>query len=40
MRQELSKAALPDGSWKNPAAEMRENDPIVATALAIEANLG
>ena len=40
MRQELSKAALPDGSWKNPAAEMRENDPIVATALAIEASLG
>jgi hypothetical protein len=40
MCQALYKAALPDGSWKNPAAEMRENDPIVATALALEASLG
>lgn len=40
MRQYLHKAALPDGSWKNSAAEMRENDPIVATALALEASLG
>jgi len=40
MRAGLEKAALPDGSWKNPAAEMRENDPIVATALALEASLG
>jgi hypothetical protein len=40
MRQSLYQAALPDGSWKSPAAEMRENDPIVATALALEANLG
>jgi hypothetical protein len=40
LRQELYKAALPDGSWNNPAAEMRENDPIVATALALEASLG
>lgn len=39
IRQELGKAALPGGSWKNPAAEMRENDPIVATALALEASL-
>ena len=38
IRQNLYKAALPDGSWKNPASEMRENDPIVATALALEAS--
>jgi hypothetical protein len=40
LRQELYKAALPDHSWKNPAGEMRENDPIVATALALEASIG
>lgn len=40
IRPELTKAVLPGGSWKNPAAEMRENDPIVATALALEASLG
>jgi hypothetical protein len=27
----------PDGSWQNPAGEMREDCPIVATALALEA---
>lgn len=24
-----------DGSWRNPAGEMRENDPLVATSLAV-----
>ncbi|MFM2198425.1 MAG: hypothetical protein RLZZ505_1857 [Verrucomicrobiota bacterium] len=27
----------PDGSWRNPAGEMREDCPVVATALALEA---
>lgn len=40
LRQALRNAALPGGSWENPAAEMRENDPLVATALALEAGLG
>ncbi|MGJ8643250.1 MAG: hypothetical protein ACSHX9_07570 [Luteolibacter sp.] len=39
VRQELHKAALLDGTWKNPSAEMRENDAIVATALALEASI-
>lgn len=26
-----------DGSWMNPAGEMREDCPVVATALALEA---
>lgn len=33
---DLYKAARADGSWKNPAPEMRENDPVVATAFALE----
>lgn len=37
----LSKALLdrqrPDGSWKNDATEMREDDPVVATAFAMAA---
>ena len=40
IRREVQKAVLPGGSWKNPATEMRENDPIVATSLALEASLG
>ena len=27
----------PDGSWRNPAGEMREDCPVVATSLALEA---
>jgi hypothetical protein len=27
----------PDGSWSNPATEMREDDPVVATAFATAA---
>ena len=26
-----------DGSWSNPASEMREDDPVVATAFATAA---
>jgi hypothetical protein len=26
-----------DGSWRNPAVEVREDDPLVATPLALEA---
>lgn len=38
LRQDIYKEALTNGSWKNQAPEMRENDPIVATALALEAS--
>ena len=31
---ELLRLQGPDGSWRNPASEMREDDPIIATALA------
>ena len=31
----LMKDQRADGSWHNPAGEMRENDPLVATALAV-----
>lgn len=27
----------PDGSWRNPATEMREDDPVVATSFAVAA---
>jgi hypothetical protein len=33
----LEAAQGKDGSWRNPAAEMREDCPVVATALAVEA---
>lgn len=29
----------PDGSWTNPAVDVREDDPLVATPLAIESLL-
>lgn len=32
---ELLRRQLPDGSWKNPASEMREDDPVVATSFAM-----
>jgi hypothetical protein len=34
---ELLRRQGPDGSWRNPASEMREDDPIVATSFAIAA---
>jgi len=33
----VAAARGPDGSWRNPAGEMREDCPLVATALALEA---
>jgi hypothetical protein len=39
LRQDLYQAELTNGSWINKSPEMRENDPIVATALALEATL-
>jgi len=35
--QELSNLQRPDGSWANDDTAMREDDPLVATAFAIEA---
>jgi hypothetical protein len=34
---ELLRRQGPDGSWTNPASEMREDDPIIATSFAIAA---
>jgi hypothetical protein len=34
---ELLRLQGPDGSWRNPASEMREDDPIIATSFAIAA---
>jgi hypothetical protein len=34
---ELVRRQLPDGSWRNGATEMREDDPLVATPFAIAA---
>lgn len=34
---ELLRRQAADGSWRNPASEMREDDPIVATSLALAA---
>lgn len=34
LAQELARRQRPDGSWVNDAVEVREDDPIVATALA------
>jgi hypothetical protein len=34
---DLAASQQPDGSWRNPAGEMREDCPVVATALALEA---
>lgn len=36
---EIVELRRPDGSWLNPAGEMRENAPLVATSLALEACL-
>ncbi len=35
VQEELTEQQRADGSWHNAAGEMRENDPIVATALAL-----
>ncbi len=32
---ELLRRQRPDGSWRNPSSEMREDDPVVATAFAM-----
>lgn len=34
---QLAAEQQPDGSWRNPAGEMREDCPVVATALVLEA---
>lgn len=33
--KKLTETQRPDGSWHNPAGEMREDDPLVATSLAV-----
>jgi hypothetical protein len=42
LAEELAKRQHEDGSWANPIELVRENDPIVATALAVStlANCG
>lgn len=37
IRSQLNESRLIDGSWQNPAGEMRENCPLVAISLALEA---
>jgi Prenyltransferase and squalene oxidase repeat len=37
LSEELLKQQQPDGSWKNDMGEMREDDPLIATTLAIGA---
>lgn len=34
---ELLRRQAPDGSWRNPSSEMREDDPIIATSFAVAA---
>ena len=34
---ELLRRQRADGSWRNPASEMREDDPIIATSFAVAA---
>jgi disulfide oxidoreductase YuzD len=33
--EELLKRQRPNGSWQNEAVDVRENDPLVATSLAV-----
>ena len=40
IRSQLNESHLTDGSWQNPAAEMRENCQLVATTFALEALIG
>jgi squalene-hopene/tetraprenyl-beta-curcumene cyclase len=40
LAEELARRQRPDGSWANEAVEVREDDPIVATALAAGALAG
>jgi hypothetical protein len=37
IREHLAKLQRPNGSWSNPVALMKENDPLVATSLAVSA---
>jgi Prenyltransferase and squalene oxidase repeat len=37
MRDELAASQRADGSWINPAGQVKEDDPLVATALAVRA---
>jgi squalene-hopene/tetraprenyl-beta-curcumene cyclase len=37
IREHLAKLQRADGSWSNPVALMKENDPLVATSLAVAA---
>lgn len=37
LADELLRRQVEDGSWRNPATEMREDDPIIATSFAIAA---
>ena len=37
LARELLRRQRADGSWKNPSGEMREDDPVVATAFALAA---
>jgi hypothetical protein len=37
LARELLARQLPDGSWRNGATEMREDDPLVATSFAVAA---
>ena len=40
LQKHLMKLQAPDGSWQNESDRMRENDPLIATALAIVALRG
>jgi hypothetical protein len=40
LHKQLLSEQKPDGSWLNESDRMRENDPLIATALAIEALAG
>jgi len=37
LAEELLRRQRPDGSFANPASEMREDDPVVATSFALAA---
>jgi squalene-hopene/tetraprenyl-beta-curcumene cyclase len=37
IREHLAKLQSADGSWANPVALMKENDPLIATSLAVSA---
>ena len=35
--RDLRQRQRPDGSWQNPSHHMREDDPLIATSLAVTA---